>query len=78
MSQSDESIWDELFHGIAFSAFVQQAIEQGGPPDQELTRRRAFRLYEEALAEKNGRSPKRLHSECQSVTFTANCATVDS
>lgn len=43
------------FHGCAFAAFVDQAIAQGGPPDQEATRRRAYRYYEEALAEKNRR-----------------------
>ena len=48
-----DDFWDDLFHGCAFAAFVDQAIEQGGPPDEEATRKRAFRYYEEALAEKN-------------------------
>ena len=32
---------------------VEQAVEQGGPPDMEATKRRAFRFYEEALALKS-------------------------
>lgn len=52
-SPADEDILGELFHGCAFAAFVDQAIAQGGPPDCEATRCRAYRYYEEALAEKN-------------------------
>ena len=48
-----DDFWDDLFHGCAFAAFIDQAIEQGGPPDEEATRKRAYRYYEEALAEKN-------------------------
>ncbi len=48
-----DDILDDLFHGCAFAAFVDQAAAQGGPPDPELTRQRAYRYYEEALAEKN-------------------------
>lgn len=53
MTAHDDDILDDLFHGCAFSAFVEQAIVQGGPPDMEATRRRAFQLYEEALAARN-------------------------
>ncbi len=49
----DDDILGELFHGCALAAFVDQAIEEGRPPDSEATRRRAYRYYEEALAEKN-------------------------
>ena len=44
---------DDLFHGCAFAAFVELAALTGGPPDSETTRRRAFELYEQALAEKH-------------------------
>jgi hypothetical protein len=50
---TDDDILDDLFMGCALTAFIDQAIEQRGPPDSEATRRRAYRLYEEALAEKN-------------------------
>ncbi len=49
----DDDILGELFHGCALAAFVDQAIAEGGPPDCEATRCRAYRYYEEALAEKN-------------------------
>ena len=49
----DDDILGELFHGCALAAFVDQAIEEGWPPDCEATRRRAYRYYEEALAEKD-------------------------
>ena len=50
-----DEILDDLFHGCAIAAFVDQAVAQGGPPDREATRRRAYRYYEEALAAKNRR-----------------------
>lgn len=53
MSDDLDTILDDLFHGCAFAAFVEQAIEQKGPPDVEATRRRAFGYYEEELARKN-------------------------
>lgn len=53
MSTRDDDILDDLFHGCAFAAFVEIAKACGGQPDQEATRRLAFRYYEEALAEKN-------------------------
>ncbi len=46
-------ILDDLFHGCAFHAFVEQAQIERGPPSPEATRRRAYWLYEEAIAEKN-------------------------
>jgi hypothetical protein len=49
----DDEIWDDIFHGCAFQAYLEQAAIEQGPPDSEGTRRRAYRLYEEALAEKN-------------------------
>jgi hypothetical protein len=55
MSTTDDDILNDLFHACALQAFIAQAIAQGGPPDQDATRKRAFRYYEEALAEKNAR-----------------------
>jgi hypothetical protein len=54
MTAEFDDILDGLFHGCAFAAFVDQAIAQGGPPDREATRVRAYRYYEDALAIKNG------------------------
>lgn len=55
MPLSDD-ILDDLFHGCAFAAYVEEAVACGGPPCEEKTRRRAFRLYEETLAEGRKRS----------------------
>ncbi len=49
-------IWDDLFHGVAFAAFIEQAIIEQAPPNPEATRQRAFRYYEQALAEKHRRA----------------------
>jgi hypothetical protein len=77
MSNTDDDILDDLFHGCAFAAFVEQAIKEGGPPNSEATRQRAYRLYEDALAAKNNTASKRLTDECQSLTLPVICATVD-
>lgn len=53
-AQTDD-ILDDLFHGCAFAAFVEQAALTGGSPCPEATRRLAFRYYEEALAERRTR-----------------------
>jgi len=50
-----DDILDDLFHGCAFAAYVEQAVIEQGPPDLEATRQRAFCYYEEALAAKNRR-----------------------
>ncbi len=50
MTSDLDDILDDLFHGCAFAAFVELAIEQKGPPDEEATRRRAFLYYEQELA----------------------------
>jgi hypothetical protein len=49
-----DDLWDDLFHGCAWAAYVDLMIEQGKPPGVETTRRRAFAYYEEELAKKNG------------------------
>jgi hypothetical protein len=48
----DPEIFDDLFHGCAFRAFIDEARAVQGSPDSEATRRRAYRYYEEAMAEK--------------------------
>jgi hypothetical protein len=53
MTTDLDDILDDMFHGCAFAAFIDQAIAQRGPPDMEATRRRAFAYYEQALAEKH-------------------------
>ena len=56
-----DDILDDLFHFCALRAYLEEAAETGGRPDSEATRQRANRLYEDALAEKNGR-PRRTGS----------------
>lgn len=55
MGTEPDDILDNLFHACAFAAFIDQAIEERGPPDMEATRRRAFRYYEQELATRNRR-----------------------
>jgi hypothetical protein len=44
----------DLFHCAALTAWVQIAVETGQrPPDSELTKRRAYELYERELARKS-------------------------
>jgi hypothetical protein len=50
---SADDIWDDLFHGCAWAAYIDQAHAEHGPPDSDATRRRAYRYYEEELARKN-------------------------
>jgi hypothetical protein len=55
MTPTDD-FWDDIFHGCAWAAYIEVWQETGQfPPDSEATRQRAYRYYEEALAEKNGR-----------------------
>jgi hypothetical protein len=59
---ADDDILDSLFHFCALRAYLEIRAQTGQfPPDSETTRRRAYQLYEEALAEKNGR-PRRPRS----------------
>ena len=53
MTARDDDILDDLFHGCALAAYLQQAAIEQGWPDPEATRRRAYRMYEQALAEAN-------------------------
>lgn len=41
-----DPIWDDPFHAVAFAAFVQQARREGGWPDMEETRQRAYEMFE--------------------------------
>lgn len=50
------NVLDDLFHGCAVAAFLEEAHARQSWPDAESTRRKAYQLYEQALAEKNGRS----------------------
>ena len=51
-----EDILDQLFPACALAAFLEQAALQQTWPDREATRQRAYRIYEDALAAKNGRA----------------------
>ncbi len=55
MSELDELL-DDVFHGCAFAAYIEEAAKASGPPCPEATRQRAYRYFEESLAEKQGRS----------------------
>ncbi len=57
---TSDDILNDLFHSCALLAYLDQAAEQQGWPDSEATRRRAYRYYEEALAEKSRAAPKTL------------------
>lgn len=68
MTADPDDILDSLFHGCAIAAYVEQAILEGGRPDMEATRRRAYRHYEDALAARNaakaGAERHRLDEPC--------------
>ena len=54
-----DDILDNLWHGSAWAAYLDQMAEEGRfPPDREATRRRAYDYYEEALAEKHRRKSR--------------------
>ena len=55
MSEALDDILDDLFHGSALAAFLDQAHAEQGWPSSAATRKRAYRYYEDALAEKNRR-----------------------
>jgi hypothetical protein len=59
-AESDDDIMDSLFHGAALTAYLQIGTELNcWPPPADETRRRAYDLYEQALAEKNRRKNAR-------------------
>jgi hypothetical protein len=47
------SILDDLFHGCALVAFVEQSRQEQGWPQPEATRQRAYDLYERLLASRH-------------------------
>jgi hypothetical protein len=55
MTAPDDEILDSLFHGCALAAFLDESAEQQGWPESVAVRQRAYRYYEEALAEKHRR-----------------------
>ncbi len=72
MTDLDPDIFDDLFHGCAWAAYMDQAREQNGWPDSEATRRRAFRYYEEELKAKNARVTCKLTGPSKAVTLRKN------
>lgn len=57
MTGQGDDILDDLFHGCAIVAYLEQARVQQAWPDREATRRLAYRLYEDELARKTPRKP---------------------
>jgi hypothetical protein len=51
----DDDILDDLFLGCALVAYLDQAAAEHCWPDSEATRCRAYRYYEDAIAEKTPR-----------------------
>jgi len=49
----DDPLFDDLFHGCAFAAYIELAIQCGGVPDQHTTRQLAYRYYEAELARRH-------------------------
>jgi hypothetical protein len=79
MTEADNGILDDLFQACALTAFLEQAQAEQNWPNSEATRRRAYQLYEEALADRNRERPLRAGDVCsQSLTIPAKCATVES
>ena len=54
MNELDE-ILDSLFHGAALAAFVEEAYLAKDFPCPIKTRQRAYRYFEDVLAEKNAK-----------------------
>lgn len=52
MTSLDELL-DDLFHGAAIAAFVEEAGIAQSFPCPEKTKQRAYRYYEHGLAERN-------------------------
>jgi hypothetical protein len=53
LTANDDDMLDDLFHGCALAAYLDQAEAEQGWPSNEATRQRAYRYYEDALAAKN-------------------------
>ena len=48
----DDPLWDDLWHGVIWSAFVSVSVETGGWPDSRAVKTRAYELYEAELRSK--------------------------
>ena len=72
MTMSDDLL-DDLFHGCALEAFLRVARLKQDWPEPAETRALAGRLYENALADKNGR-PRRHDTESR-IGMTAEPST---
>ncbi len=73
---TDDSTLDplnDLFHGCAFMAYLELAVECGGVPELNATRRLAYRYYEEALAVKH-RQPLPMSDSCHEKLVRTDCA----
>jgi hypothetical protein len=70
----DDDILDSLFHGCAWAAFLDEAAARRGPPDSGATKRRAYRYYEDALAEKNRRASSPAPAEAELATAEPEAA----
>lgn len=53
MTETVNDSLDDLFHGCALAAFMEQAEAQCGWPCLDATRHRTYQLDEEALAMRN-------------------------
>jgi hypothetical protein len=54
LNPADNDISRDLFHCCSLRAYVEIATETGQwPPDSEVTRCRAYELYERALTQKH-------------------------
>jgi len=49
-----DKIDGDMFHALAFQAFIIEARKVGGWPESEKVRELACRLYEDVLEEVNG------------------------
>lgn len=54
----DDPLWDDLFHGCAFAAFVELASVLRAWPTPEAVRTLAYQHYEMALAAKHAAAPQ--------------------
>ena len=74
----DDDILDDLFHGCAWAAYIDQAHAERGRPHIAATRRRAFRYYEQELARKNGRpADSSAQALCKGLTLPTKSAKVE-
>jgi hypothetical protein len=67
---SRENVLDDLFHGCALAAFVEQACRAGGWPESETVRQRAYDLYEQSLSERSRRPDRQ---QCHETVTQEAC-----